>query len=205
MIKSPAYRAKLKDMALGGSSPAEFQKEVVQYLNGHTLLNFDKLNMSEYGRRVGPLFRQFTKYPSYVIGKGAQTIYEKGLGAGSADLAGTYLAPYLGFHLVDTLVNSEDNEQAKALIGQNGFKGWAIGSSALPMIESGFGIQKTPFISLGAKTVKEVGAAARGEKDISEAAADWLTNAYRTIGPGAGVVKLINEDIPAILNGEPKK
>ncbi len=199
LIKSPAYRDYLGKLAAQGAPREKFNEAVVDYLNSHTLLNYDKLNMSEYGRTVGPLFRQFTKWPSYSMGRIVQPFYEKGAVGGAAELAGGYLAPMASFHAVDALLRLDDSPRSKKLLGSKGLSDWAPGASTVPLMESSFGIQKTPLVGILVDTARAGKSVASGSARPEEALSKWTQQMYSNFGFGSSWLRFLGEDVPAVL------
>lgn len=203
VIKSPSYRREIQRLAQGGLSP-KLNQEVVRYLNAHTMLNFDRMNMSEFSRQAGPLFRQFTKIPFWVAGRAYQSLYDKGAARGLAEWVGGYGAPIIGLHFVDQLLNTKDNPRLKKIIGGGGFAGLNLGASLTPVLESRGGLMNTPLLSLGGAALKAGQAVYTGTKSPGEAAYYLANDIYRTVGLGSGLIRLLGEDYDKlVLNKDP--
>ncbi len=197
LIKSPSYRNYLGKIAASGDKQ-KLEEETIKYLHGHTLLNFDKIGMSGYARRAGPMMRAFTKYPSYYLGRAAQPLYEKGLVKGSAETLGAYGSPLATFWMIDNVLDSEDSDTIKALTTANGLKGWAAGTSISPFIESNFGVAKTPLTGIVTSGGSGIKSLIRDETEASDVLTKWLQQAASIVMPGQGVLKILGEDLPAI-------
>ena len=69
---SPSFANKWKNREMPSkNSPdyAEFETDMISLINANTMFNYDRANMSGYGRTMGPLFSQFSKWPLMMLGK----------------------------------------------------------------------------------------------------------------------------------------
>ncbi len=210
IIKAPGTQKEVYQMLRIGKVGPELDKVLAQYLNAHTALNYDKLAMSEFGRRVGPFFRQFTKYPSYAAGRGAQEFYTGTAKDAATNITFRYLSPMIALNMVDHAMDIENNPRYKKLAGSQGLTEWVTGASPITSakaVATGKGmvdvsLPSNPLFGLVKNTLQLGGKVAREELEPAEAADLWLQKTYQSIGPGAGILKLIGDDLPTLIKNE---
>lgn len=207
-LSSSSYRKALSQAVVEKDSD-EAARLMGQYLNANSSLNFGKINMSEFGRNMGPLFSAFTRWPTAVTGRITSDIYDKGWNSGGMKAAQVYLAPWAILEMVDKGVIGTDPTGQKSprlhkLIG-SGLADVAPVSSVFGQAERG-GPISSPFISAVGNTAKALVAPSGGPNTsyaerLGNAAGKTLDNWYTTFGFGSNVLKLIGEDIPTYVSG----
>ena len=194
----PAYQRLFKN-AYKSEDLATAEKVLADYFNANNMFHYDRINMSEYGRQMGPLFSVFSKWPTHIGGKIMQEYRDKGIKKGSIRTAQTLLAPYLGLHAIDSLTRPENNDAYNNIVGKAGFAGWTPMDSVISVAQRGpGGIAETPFWQM-TKAVKD---AVKDDKSMLR----WLKDSYLTFGYGAGLFRVLGEELPAISGRRlPKK
>jgi hypothetical protein len=70
-VDSPSLRSKWRDGIpnINTTDYAKFEDDIISLINANTMFNYDRANMAGYGRYMGPLFSQFSKWPLMMLGK----------------------------------------------------------------------------------------------------------------------------------------
>ena len=122
--------------------------------------------------------------------------YNKGLIPGSLKTVQTLMLPYLGLAAIDA-IDSNESDFKKKLIGAGGLKSWAPVDSVSSLAESGRGLLSSPVGQVGGELYK-----ALKEQD-AEKINRTVQRGMATFMPGAGLMKLLGEDIPVLIKGKP--
>lgn len=197
-MSSGAYRKAVRDSLEKGDLEGA-SKAMNQYMQTTNMFNYDRLNMSDYGRFMGPLFSIFSKWPTATAGKLAHYYMQGRKAEGTARLATVLLMPYFGLQLADTLIEDKAGESDiyKKLVGSKGLSGW----TQLDSLPSDFsvreGLLSTPIASATVDLADAI-AEKRGAGTVSK----WVNNTLRTFMPGAGTIRFIKEDLPLYFTGE---
>jgi len=194
-LDSPAYKKSMKK-ALDNKSLGEFQKQLVEYINSNHMFNYDRMNMSEYGRYLGPMFSVFSKWPTSISGKILQQTMDEGLGKGGKKIVQSLLAPFMALAIVDQLTKPEDSAIYNRVIGRGGFSSWTPIDSVSPLLEGG--LLQSPAMQSGGALVKALRA-----EDKADGTYKWANDFYDTFGVGSGLLRFLGEDIP-VYRGEEK-
>lgn len=187
---------------LANRGNAEAMGEILaKYLNDVTQYNYNKVSMSEFGRTMGPLFSQFSKWPTATVGDILYEMRDKGLFKSMPRNMEKYIAPFLLLQSVDYILGERigDKESLtptqKKLIGTFGL------SQSAPIGAAG-GILKgeiftPPIVDAVVQSFLHPvieGDAAKLEKGISSVAGNFT--------PFAGLFRLITDDLVTYATGE---
>lgn len=170
-------------------NPEDVDKIVANYLMSNTQFNYDRANMSEFGRVMGKMFSVFTKWPTAVAGD----VYKK-VQTGQIDNALIkYLGPLLTFYMADSMTPEKVKKQGRyqKLVGPGGFTSWAPALSVNSLVTGD--IMAPPLW----QTASEF------RRGVQQASPDSL---YRTLNkaaqsfmPGAGYVRFMTDDLPSFI------
>ena len=130
--------------ALGAGDERAILQHISEYVNAQTLFNYDRPNMAEFGRTMGPSVSMFSKWLTTIGGQVTSTIQLHKKRKAAEILNKRFLAPYLmAASLQATLDQSElsDNPRIKALTGD--LKSWT-GYDALASYGK-YGVAPIPF------------------------------------------------------------
>lgn len=191
----PAYKTRI-DMARKSGNVSEVKRLVENYLTGKTMFNYNKLNMSEYGRTMGPFFSVFSKWPSAIAGDIVNTMGEKGALHGTIDNARRYLAPILAANMVESFTDFDKSDpRNKALFGSEGLSSAAPGRALTSIV--GGDIFTPPGLDIAKKFATGVLTA--------DPYAVWSAgnDAVAAYAPGAFVLRMLGTDIPRFQGDDP--
>lgn len=194
-LDSPAYQKSLTK-ALRAGNIDQFQNEMVSYLNAQNMFNYDRINMSAYGRYLGPMFSVFSKWPTSIAGRIIQQAADEGAIKGGKKLTQSLLAPFMTLAIVDHLTRPEDSQLYDRIVGRGGLSSWTPADSVSPLLEGGI-LQSPAFQSGGAL------AKALREEDKLDATYRWVNDFYATFGFGSGLLRFFGEDMP-VYRGDDK-
>lgn len=207
----PTYRRDILTAAKRGDADTTEQL-VRNYLIGKTLFNYNRITMSEFGRSMGPLFSMFSKWPTTVAGELLDVYQSRGVGKGSAEVARRYLFPIaiasgLGYLLFPEEM-PRDSQKAmpapKVSTGEQLFfgkpksaliRGPATGTplGSVEGIVSGRAFSppivtfvRDPVVALLTADPDKLG--------------KWAADSARTLVPGAGILRFMEKDLPAITD-----
>lgn len=197
-MSSGAYRRGIREALKSGNLDLA-QKEMNRYMQSTNMFNYDRLNMSEYGRFMGPLFSIFSKWPTATAGKIAHQFINKRKAEGSVRLAQTLLLPWATLAMVDTLIKEDIDESdvARRIVGGKGLKGWTQMDSLPTDFSVREGLLATP---IAASVVDLADAVTNQER--AGTVTKWINNSIRSFAPGAGTARFLLEDLPLYLTGE---
>lgn len=206
MVKNPEIRAKMMrsmdpayqrtaKKALEEKNYKKLEENVATYLNAQNMFNYDRANMSAFGRQMGPMFSVFSKWPTTIVGRIIQETADKGMMAGGYRVGQTLLAPYLGLAMADLISKPENNDLYNRVVGRGGLKDWTPFDSVISGMEGG--LVESPGIQAG----RALFSALQTDKD--GAFSRWVQDTYNTFGFGSGLLRFLGEDVP-IYMGEKK-
>jgi hypothetical protein len=197
-MSSGAYRRGVREALKAGDLP-KLETELNNYMQATNMFNYDRLNMSEYGRYMGPLFSMFSKWPTATVGKMAHLYFRNNKKEAVTRLAQTLFIPFLTLKMADTLTDPETKEDPvyKRLIGSRGLAGWTQASSIPIGISGRDGFISSPAIGVVEDISKTVVA-----EDKAKATAALINNSVSKFGPGFGLLRFFGEDLPLFLTGE---
>lgn len=201
-IPDRAYRRKLS--RLYNSGDAEGLKDGLrQYLNAQSMFNYNRVNMSEFGRVMGPVFSVFTKWPSTMYGRVFQQLADEGRVEGGGRLARMFLYPMLLAATADGIIEgmgAGDTPQHELLVGRRGVQSWTPGSNLMAWTSGEF--LMPPMV----QTMAGLGTAAGDfmqDKDVPKAA----KQVERAVGgyvPFYNIAPLLLKRTPMALGEEPE-
>jgi hypothetical protein len=185
-IDSPSYQKALRK-AIAAKDVESAQRLMSDFINSNNMFNYDRINMSAFGRYFGPMFSVFSKWPTSIAGRVLSDVERRGKVKGLVRNARTLMAPFAALAVVDRLTQPDDSDLYNRLVGQKGLKGWTPADSLFPIFEEG--IFRTPA---GQTFETIVQAATRDNKKMNTAVQDAL-NTYM---PGSGLLRFLGEDLP---------
>ena len=97
-----------------------FEAEMVEHINANTMFNYDRANMSGYGRTMGPIFSQFSKWPTMMLGKAVVPFAVEGGEEAMKRVLNTFLTPLavtLAVNAAAQEADIYDDPTYKALVG----------------------------------------------------------------------------------------
>lgn len=221
-ISDSSYRRSLESLYKKGDIEG-LKKEWVDYLQDKAMMNYDRLNMSEYGRYMGPAFSIFSKWPTSVAGKILQN-QMAGHRAGFLRNFKTMAVPFGTLQLVDHLMDEDwvgSKDLQEKILGRKGLSGWTALDSFPLNASIKEGILASPVLSAATdlgQAAHKVGKSAisgaldqvlgrsEGESEISDALEQWLERSATSFVKGGGAYRLLFKDLPLYMTGEkPKK
>lgn len=102
-----------------GNNQKLVAKILADHLNSKTMFNYNRPAMSEYGRTMGPVFSQLSKWPTAIAGETINDIRTKGIVGGFGRGITRLGIPYALFQLVDYMI-ATGGDIEKALAGAPG-------------------------------------------------------------------------------------
>lgn len=105
-----------------------FRKEMRKYFIGKMILNYDKVNMAQIGREIGPMLSMFSKWPATMAGDVIEQFETKGKVSGSLEIARKLMLPvFIGAALNLATEDIKDNVIVNSLKGKGkaGFERYA--------------------------------------------------------------------------------
>lgn len=193
-LSSRAYQRELSE-ALQRGDLDTLERELTRYLNSTNMFNYDRINMSEYGRYLGPLFSIFSKWPTSISGRILQSYMDEGAGKATRRNVQVLLAPFLALGLVDYLTKPEDSDIYNRILGRGGLRSWTPANSIAPLLEGG--ILSSPAFQSGSALARAI------SSDKDQAVRKWANDFYDTFGFGSGLLRFFGEDVP-VYRGEAK-
>lgn len=201
MIKNlpRGYQIKIEKALVDGN--AEKVSDIIaDSLLSRTQFNYNKIAMSELGRTLGPMFSVFSKWPTSVAGDIITKMRNEGKLKGASKSLVKYGGPFALLTLADQVMFEQGDPRTpreKKLVGAKGFSEWAP-SSALKSMATG-GISQPPAIQTGTDFFKALSDNRPG------ALQKWLSNTAQAYMPGAVFWRVMEKDIPAIVQNKEKK
>lgn len=197
-ISSPSYKRAITD-ALKKQDIDEVDNLVQQYFQSSNMFNYDRANMSEAGRYMGPLFSTFSKWPTHMAGKAMNELADR-KGAGAKKLLAQLAAPWALAKLVDeyALPDDEKNPYVRHFIGSKGLAGATPADALTTFLTLDLDQMKTPAVQAASKTLGPLFSPDEKSIDkISRAAADnlYLFNPTGT----SWILRTLGRDIPNLM------
>lgn len=175
---------------------------IAKYLNAQTMYNFDKLNKSEFGRTMGPLFSAFSTWPTNTLGDIVYEMRSRGVVGSIPRQFERYIAPWALLYGVDRAIRAgshgEMTDREKVAFGQAGISSMApVG--ALGALAKGDALVP-PVYKIVMETL--IHPIMSGEYDKGKGKAyKGLANALASYGPNAGLVQFVTDQVPTLLSG----
>ena len=138
----PAYRKKAKE-ALASGDKETLEDTVLDHLMATTQFNYNKASMSAYGREMGPMFAQFTKWPTAIgadiydgleADKFAMQRGKTKLPVNTAKKAVKYFGPWLALTTAGHFIQEDQSPEQRVLLGKD-ITGAAPIKSVTPLLD----------------------------------------------------------------------
>lgn len=205
-IDSPAYQRQIAQALKVGDSETVMDL-VPRFINSNNMFNYNKINMSQYGRYMGPLFSVFSKWPTSIAGRIWSDVERKGIETGGENVFRTLMAPYLLLAATDYVTSEarEDSPRARRVVGANGLRSWTPFDAATPFA-TGEGIGASPAFQtvgeVGTGIARAAGEMTYGDRDTEKATEHLMRgfgSALRTYLPGAGAYRIMKDEVPKVV------
>lgn len=196
-MSSSTYRKSVGDALRSGDIP-KVQSELNKYMQSTNMFNYDRLNMSEYGRVMGPLFSIFSKWPTATAGKLAHYYISRSPKEATARTLKVLMMPMMAATLADQFILDDQSEISKKIIGSKGIAGWTQLDSLPTDVGVREGLLATPIAAAGMDFLDAVS----DDKNKVKAIKRWVNNSFRSFFPGAGTIRFLAEDIPLYKTGK---
>jgi hypothetical protein len=188
-----AYKNAIMKAKEAGDS-AKVEELFAQHLTAKTMFNYDRIQMSEFGRYLGPGLSSFTKWPTSIAGDIAMTARTKGAKEASIDIGRRYVAPLALLGLLQNAVLSDDTKKSveyKTVFGAKGLTGSAPLGSVLDIAEGKVGTP--PLVSTAGKGITSAADIVRNpfEAESYGKAWKWLNDTAMTYVPGVSFVDML--------------
>lgn len=175
------------------------RKLLASHLNANTQFNYNRASLSEFGRVMGPLFTTFTKWPSEIAGDVYRIYATKGVGRGSIQMAGKYMAPMAVLGGMQHLLfgpADEMTDREKKMIGSGGLVDWAPIASLGAIFKGD--LMTPPAVDVATKIIRSAAADNADLHDVSHNAAAAVAQSFV---PGMGLVRFLTDDMATYLTG----
>jgi hypothetical protein len=198
-LSSPSYKRSIAEAVNAGD--AEKADQLIQrYFQSTNMFNYDRANMSAYGRYMGPIFSTFSKWPTHIAGRILQEAADRGK-EGTKKIGAQLVAPYLLALAADSMLpDAENSPWTNLLVGSGGAKGWTAASSIKGFLTGEF------------FTPPALQALYSFTGPLSEPGDDTLKKLYygaqdfaMKFVPGANLLKLMGYDLPQAMGVNVKK
>jgi hypothetical protein len=184
----------------------ELQDIYQRQLISGTMFNYDKATASRFVREMGPIFGMFTKWPSSIAGKMANSYLEGGVTGFTKHTGTVYLAPLAALSGLQMAIDSgmdwdEDSLRREALVGKEGLASAAPIQSAKGLLSGE--MFSPPAYSTTKQVVTGLAGAATGEapeEEVPKAALKAAADIYRSFGPLGWVVRILTKDAPKFMD-----
>lgn len=173
---------------------------IADSLLSRTQFNYNKIAMSELGRTLGPMFSVFSKWPTSVAGDIITKMKNDGKLKGATKSLIKYGGPFALLTLADQVMFEQGKPatpREKKLTGAGGFASWAPGTSIIPVVTGD--IAAPPAIQTGTDFFKALSSNKPGELER------WMKDTAQAYMPGAVFWRVMEKDIPAIVQNKEKK
>jgi len=177
-----------------------------EHIINTTQYQYNRASQSQYGRTMGPLFSQFSKWPTATLGQLAESFRTKGLSGGTIDSTKKLIVPLLLLEAGDRIYLAASDEEKFSdreakLVGRGGLSQAAPIGNIAGMVKGDF--FTPPVVSLGMKMF--IDPWKKGEKgDLATSVGAGLQDAAYQFAPGAagGWVRLITDDMVTAIEGK---
>ena len=171
-----------------------------------TQYQYNRASQSQYGRTMGPLFSQFSKWPTATLGQLTEAYKTKGLGGGTIATAQKLLVPLLLLEAGDRMYlaasgDEKFSDREAKLVGKEGLSTAAPIGNIKGMVTGEF--FTPPVVSLGMKMFMEP--LKGGDKvTLADSIGRGLQDAAYQLAPGAlgGWTRLITDDMVTAVEGK---
>lgn len=190
----------------GTEDEAEKADVLGRYLNSVTQYNYDRMNMSEFGRTMGPLFSAFSTWPTNTLGDMVYEFRNRGFMGGVARNAEKYVAP-LGMLMVTDYAlrqalgnHGQATDRMKAIMGQGGLASTAPLGSIGAFLK---GEAITPIV-INAVTESVIHPLLEAQKHPDRAQQTFMkgfSNTLNSFMPGAGLIHFLTDDLVTEISG----
>lgn len=188
-------RRAVKKAAAEGNA-AEVSHIIQNHLQSKVLFNYNKANMSQLGRWLGPTFAAFTKWPTEIAGDIANRFYEKGGAKGLSNNLKVYLAPLLALEALDTLTGAEENDRVNVVIGRDGFSKLGTAGNIGSILQGEVG--KTPIVQTAGAAYEALKTLSSNPEKGRERLWKLTNSTARTWFPAASAVNFLTIDVPTL-------
>lgn len=176
-----------------------------RYLNAVTQYNYDRMNMSEFGRTMGPLFSAFSTWPTNTLGDIVYEFRNKGVIGGAMRNTEKYVAPFAMLYAVDFAIRhhnrgGEMSDRQKALMGGGGLTSTApIGS--LGAFLKGEAITPPVINAITETVVHPLMEATKHPDRAQQTFMKGFSNSLNSFAPAAGLVHFVTDDLVTYITG----
>lgn len=201
-IPDRAYRRRLAKAYNTGNEDALIDG-VRQYLNAQSMFNYNRANMSEFGRVMGPIFSVFTKWPTTMYGRVFQQMADEGKLSGGGRLARMFLYPMMLAAAADGIMEqtgATGTPQHELFVGRRGVQSWTPASNLMAWTSGEF--LMPPFI----QTMSGLGEAA-GDFMVDGNLKKAAKSTERAVGgyvPFYNIAPLLLKRTPQLMGEEPE-
>jgi hypothetical protein len=177
-----------------------------RYLNDTTMFNFNRASMSELGREMGPIFAQFSTWPTNIFGELAYTYRSKGAVSGTMRNLERLVVPWallsvanlgIGMRYKDHSLMVADpdslSDRMRKTIGSGGFAAMAPVHAMTGFINGE--LFSPPVVHL----ITQAGTAAINRNPRE--AGKLLDSVLSTNMPGAGPLRFMTDDMVTYITG----
>jgi hypothetical protein len=204
---SVSYRRQLSE-AISAGNARQVETLIARNLLAETQFNYNRTSLAEYGRYMGPIFSVFSKWPTAIAGD----IIEKYRGGQMGRAAAKYLGPMAVLYMLDFFVAPStlpgalgeaaqstsrndwtESDRMKHFLVGSGFRSWSPLTAAGSVVTGD--IFQAPGVSIASGLAKGLISADTEQlnKVVNEVA--------RSYAPGAGIVRVISDDMATLLSG----
>lgn len=177
-----------------------------RYLNSVTQYNYDRMNMSEFGRTMGPLFSAFSTWPTNTLG---DIIYEgrnRGFFGSIPRNLEKYVAPLGMLYAVDYAIRNsggnrgEMSDRQKAVFGGGGLTSMApLGS--LGAFAKGEAITPPVINAITESVIHPLLEASKHPDRAQQTFMKGFSNSLNSFAPAAGLVHFVTDDLVTYITG----
>jgi hypothetical protein len=202
-----SVRKDIMNLAKQGA-PEELGNYIGSYLNSSTQFIYDKASMSAAGRYMGPLFSQFTKWPSETAGEILYVLSSgKNVPQKAARLLERFALPFGIFYGADMALEKgaglEESDRYRQLVGKGGIRSSAQITSIAGLAGANASeVFTPPLLKSGQKIA---GSALKSDSDnrLENTLNSILREGKIFLPASAGAYyRLLAEDIPTWVSGE---
>lgn len=177
----------------------EVDNLVQQYFQSSNMFNYDRANMSEAGRFLGPLFSTFSKWPTHMAGRAMNELADRKM-KGATKLMAQLVAPWALMKAVDeyALPDHEKNPYVRHFVGPKGLTGATPADALRPFLTLELQDMKTPITQAASKTLGPI--FSPDEKSLDKIARATADNLYLFNPTGTSwILRTLGRDIPNLM------